>query len=89
MTIKKIPYTYGEYNFYETINNTEVRIASLTGQLVGASKMFLTMYFPEKEYSEVILDLKYHNYEEVLEKAKRIIRKKMYVAAQNILVGIR
>lgn len=68
MTIKKIPCTYGEYEFYETINNTEVRIASLTGQLVGHSKMFLTMYFPARECSEVILDLKYHAYEEVLEK---------------------
>jgi len=37
----------------------------------------------------VILDLKYHAYEEVLEKAMRIIRKKMYVAAQEILNGIR
>ena len=89
MTIKKIPCTYGEYEFYETINNTEVRIASLTGLLVGHSKMFLTMYFPARECSEVILDLKYHAYEEVLEKAMRIIRKKMYVAAQEILNGIR
>lgn len=88
MIIRKIPYTYGEYEFYETINNTEIRIASLVGQLVGTSKMFLTMYFPARECSEVILDLKYHSYEEVLDKAKRIIRKKMYVAAQEILDGI-
>lgn len=89
MTIKKIPYTYGEYEFYETINNTEVRIASLTGQLVGLSKMFLTMYFPIRRCSEVTFDLKYHTHEEVLEKAKRIIRKKMYVATQDILNGMR
>ena len=56
---------------------------------MGHSKMFLTMYFPARECSEVILDLKYHAYEEVLEKAMRIIRKKMYVAAQEILNGIR
>lgn len=89
MTIKKIPYTYGEYEFYETINNIEVRVASLTGQLVGTSKMFLTMYFPTKECSEIILDLKYHNYKEVLEKAKKIVKKKMYIASQDILNGIR
>lgn len=88
MTIKKIPYTYGEYEFYETINNTEVRIASLMGQPVGLSKMFLTMYFPIRRCSEVTFDLKYHTYEEVLEKAKRIIRKKMYVATQDILDGM-
>lgn len=89
MTIKKIPYTYGEYEFYETINNTEVRIASLTGQLVGLSKMCLIMYFPIIKCSEVTFDLNYHTYEEVLEKAKRIIRKKMYVATQDILDGMR
>lgn len=89
MTIKKIPYTYGEYEFYETINNTEVRIASLTGQLVGLSKMCLTMYFPIRKCSEVTFDLNYHTNEEVLERAKRIIRKKMYVATQDILDGMR
>lgn len=89
MTIKKKPHTYGEYDFYLSINNTEIRIASLTGQLVGMSKMFLIIYFPAKECSEVTLDLNYHTYDEVLEKAKRIIRKKMYVAAQDILSEIR
>lgn len=79
---------YGEYDFYERIGNNEIRIASLRGQLVGINKMFLYIHFPLKECSEIVLDLRYHSYDEVLKKAEMIIRKKMYKVSQDIISGL-
>lgn len=89
MIIKRVPHTSFEYDFYVIINNQEIQVAALREQLVGTSKMFLYMHFPQKEHSRIVLDLEYHSYSEVLENAKRIIRKKMYIAAQDILNELR
>ena len=86
MRIEKVG--YGEYDFFLTLGNEEIRIASLRGQLVGLDKMFLYMHFPTKECSRIVLDLKYHAYEEVFEKSKRIIQKKLYKYSQDILTSI-
>lgn len=80
--------TYGEYDFFLILGNQELKIASLRGQLVGFDKMFLYMHFPTTECSRTVLDLKYHTYNEVLEKSKKIIQKKLYKYSQDILQSI-
>lgn len=79
---------FGEYDFFITVANEEIKVASLRGQLVGHDKMFLYMHFPERECSRTELDLKYHTYEEVFEKAKKIVQKKLYKYSQDILKSI-
>lgn len=80
--------SYGEYDFFITLANEEIKVASLSRQLIGTDKMFLYMHFPTKECSRTELDLKYHTYEEVFEKSKKIIQKKLYKCSQNILQSI-
>ncbi|MEE1256266.1 MAG: hypothetical protein UHN47_07110 [Lachnospiraceae bacterium] len=86
MRVEKI--AYSEYDFFLTLGNEEFRIASLRGQLVGLDKMFLYMHFPTKECSKTVLDSKYHTHEEVFEKSKKIIQKKLYKYSQEILRSI-
>lgn len=86
MRIEKIG--YGEYDFFMKLGNEEIKVASLIGQLVGMNKMFLYMHFPTKESSKTTLNLKYHTYQEVFEKSKQIIQKKLYKYSQNILENI-
>ena len=86
MRIEKVG--YGEYDFHVKLGNEEIRVASLRSQLVGTDKMFLYMHFPIKESSRVVLDLKHHTYEELFEQSKKIVRKKMYRYAQDILNDI-
>lgn len=86
MRIEKV--LYGEYDFFITIANQELKVASLRTQLVGVDKMFLYIHFPA-ECSKIVLDLKYHTYEEVFEQSKKIIQKKLYKYSQDILQGIK
>ncbi len=83
MRIEKV--AYGEYDFFITILNLEIKIASLRSQFVGTDKMFLYIHFPVKEHSKIVLDLKYHTYKEIFEQSKKIIQKKMYKSSQDIL----
>lgn len=85
MRIEKV--IYGEYDFFITIANEEIKVASLRSQLVGTDKMFLHIHFPV-EYPTIVLDLKYHTYEEVFARAKKIVQKKLYKYSQDILQGI-
>lgn len=89
LNIKRVPHTIFEYDFFVIINDQETRVASLREQLVGTSKMFFYIHFPQQEYSRIVLDLEYHTHSEVMENAKRIIRKKMYIAAQDIINGLK
>lgn len=88
MRIEKDPYTFVDCDFFMNFGNKEIRVASLRSQLVGLDKMYLDMHFPTPECSTTILDLKYHTYAEVLEQAKKIIKKKMYRYSQDILESI-
>lgn len=77
---------YGEYNFY--VNNQLV--AQLRGQLVGTDYMFL--YFLPSLYRDedrTRIDIQYHTYDEALEKATKIVKKKLYKMASSILEDIR
>ena len=88
MRIEYDPYVHTDCSFFMKIGSEEIKIATLYSQLVGIDKMFLDMHFPSRECSHTVLDLKYHTYSEVLEKAKRIVQTKMYKYAQDILAGI-
>lgn len=87
MRIEKVG--YGEYDFFIKISNIEIKVASLRSQLIGTDKMFLYIHFPLKEHSMIVLDLKYHTYEEVFEQSKKIIQKKMYKCSQDILQALK
>jgi len=80
---------YCAYDFFITLGNEEIKVASLRGQIVGLDKAFLDMHFPTQECSTTVLDLKYHTCAEVLEQSKKIIRKKLYKYSQDILQGIK
>lgn len=86
MRIEKV--LYGEYDFFITIANQELKVASLRKQLVGVDKMFLYIHFPT-ECPKIVLDLKYHTYKEVFEQSKKIIQKKLYKYSQDVLQGIK
>lgn len=77
---------YGEYDFY--VNDKLV--AQLRGQLVGTDYMFL--YFLPTLFGDedrTRIDIRYYTYNEALEKATKIVRKKLYKMASNVLEDIR
>lgn len=77
---------YGKYNFY--VNNKLV--AKLRRQLVGLDYAYI--YFLPKLYGDedcTRIDLRYFTNDEVLEKAIKIVKKKLYMIASNILTDIR
>ena len=79
-------WVYGKYDFY--INNKLV--AQLRTQLVGLDYMYL--YFLPNLYRDsdcTRIDLRYLTHEEALEKATKIVKKKLYALASNVLSGIR
>lgn len=87
MKIVKKKYIFGEYDFYLNGN----LIAQLRRQLMGHDYAYV--YFFPKLYGDsdrTRIDLnKYVTNDEVLEKAKTIIRKKLYLMATGILSDMR
>lgn len=84
-TVEKV-WMFGEYDFY--VNNKLV--AKLRGQLVGSDYMFL--YFLPNLYGDedrTRIDIRYHTYNEALEQATRIVKKKLYKMATSILEDIK
>ncbi len=42
---------YCAYDFFITLGNEEIKVASLRGQIVGLDKAFLDMHFPTQSYT--------------------------------------
>lgn len=79
-------WVYGEYDFYIG----EELVAQLTTQLVGVDYAYL--YFLPKIYRDndrTQIDLRYITYDEVLEKAIKIVTKKLYLQSMNILGSLK
>lgn len=77
---------YGEYDFYIG----EELVAQLTTQLVGVDYAYL--YFLPKIYRDndrTRIDLRYITYDEALEKAIKIVTKKLYLQSMNILDSLK
>lgn len=76
---------WGEYNFY--VNNKLV--AELRRQLIGFDYMYV-YFLPElyRDNYRIRIDLRYMTFDEVLEKATKIVKKKLYIMASNILSSI-
>ena len=77
---------YGEYDFYIG----EELVAQLTTQLVGVDYAYL--YFLPKIYGDedrTRIDLRYITYTEALEKAIKIVTKKLYLQSMNILDNLK
>lgn len=77
---------YGEYDFYIG----EELVAQLTTQLVGVDYAYL--YFLPKIYrgnDRTRIDLRYITYDEALEKAIKIVTKKLYLQSMNILDSLK
>ena len=75
---------FGEYDFF--INDKLV--AQLRRQLVGADYIYL--YFLPKQYGDydrTRIDWRYITNEELLEKAVKIVTKKLYLEAMKIFNG--
>ena len=64
-------------------------IAELNTPLIGMDTVYLTMYFPYEECSEIKMDITHIYYKDIPEIIKKIIIKKMYRAQQDILKGIK
>lgn len=76
---------FGEYDFF--INDKLV--AQLRRQLVGADYIYL--YFLPKQYGDydrTRFDWRYITNEELLEKAVKIVTKKLYLEAMKIFNGL-
>ena len=79
-------WVYGEYDFYIG----EELVAQLTTQLVGVDYVYL--YFLPKIYGDedrTRIDLRYITYTEALEKAIKIVTKKLYLQSMNILDNLK
>ena len=77
---------YGEYDFYIG----EELVAQLTTQLVGVDYAYL--YFLPKIYRDndkTRIDLRYITYDEALEKAIKIVTKKLYLQSMNVLDSLK
>lgn len=77
---------YGEYDFYAN----DKLVAQLRGQLVGTDYMFI--YFLPSLYGDedrTRIDIRYHTYNEALEKATKIVRKKLYKITSSVLESIK
>ena len=76
---------YGEYDFYVG----DCLVASLRNQLAGLDYAYL--YFLPNIYRDeyrIRIDLRYITRDEALEKAIRIVKKKLYTMASNTLSSI-
>lgn len=89
MEIRKYkPYgswNWGEYDFY--IKNK--RVAKFRNQLIGLDYVYL--YFMPDDFGDnycIRIDKRYITHDEALEKAIRIVKKKMYLIATDILSDI-
>lgn len=79
-------WVYGEYDFYVG----EELVAQLTTQLVGVDYAYL--YFLPKLYRDnnrTRIDLRYITYDEALEKAIKIVTKKLYLQSMNIIDSLK
>lgn len=90
MKIKKYKphgqWIWGEYDFY--INNQIV--AKIRTQLIGSSYMYV--YFLPKIYKDtccIRIDKRHITHDEALDKAIKIVKKKLYAIASNILFDIK
>ena len=79
---------FNRYHITMEINNNEMLIAELNTPLIGMDTVYLTMYFPYEECSEIKMDITHIYYKDILDIIKKIIIKKMYKAQQDILKGI-
>lgn len=79
-------WVYGEYNFYIG----KQLVAKLRRQLIGMDYAYL--YFLAdlyKDNDQTRIDIRYLLNEEVVDKASKIVRKKLYLKASNILSSIK
>lgn len=79
-------WVYGEYDFYIG----EELVAQLTTQCIGVDYAYL--YFLPKIYGDndrIRIDLRYITYDEALEKAVKIVTKKLYLQSMNILDSLK
>lgn len=80
--------------FYETdhctyyvtakIGNKEMRIAEINPPLFGNKLIYVHMHFPYEDASMHILKYEYMDHKEMLEEAKKIICKRMYLMQQSM-----
>ena len=70
------------------IGNNEILIATIDTPLIGMDTVYITMYFPYSESSELKLDASRLYDDEILDIAKHTIMKKMYKAQSDILEQI-
>ena len=79
---------FNRYHITTEISNNEMLIAELNTPLIGMDTVYLTMYFPYEECSEIKIDTTHIYYKDIPEIIKKIIIKKMYRVQQDILNGI-
>jgi hypothetical protein len=76
---------YNQYNVFANICNKEMLVATITPQLIGFDKIYLNMYLPYEDCSEKQIKIKYITTDEMIEKAKKIIIKKLYKMQNDII----
>lgn len=76
---------YNKFRVTMKIGNTEMLIATIDTPLIGMDTVYITMYFPYSESSELKLDVSRLYSDEILNIAKHTIMKKMYKVQSSIL----
>jgi len=84
-------YKIGTYKFNVVLKvcGQDMLIAQISTPLIGMDKVFVNMYLPYDGQSETVIDMRYITENEMIEKAKKIIMKKMYKMSNDILLGIK
>ena len=76
---------YDRFNVTLKICNKDILIATISPPLIGLDTVYINMYFPYEECSEVKISTNILTESEMLEKAKNIIVKKLYRIHSDIL----
>lgn len=87
MTIKSST-GYGSYIFKIEILNQEITVGKLRRDLM-LNKAYLEICFPSNNNASIKINTKNLYTDDVLEKAKKIIFKKMYLSAEQILCSLK
>lgn len=79
---------YNRFNVTLKICNKDMLIATIRPPLIGLDTVYIDMYFPYEECSEVKINTSILAESEMIEKAKNIIIKKLYRMYSDILDDI-
>lgn len=77
---------YANFNVTMKIGNKDMLVATIKPPLIGWDVIFIRIYFPFHECSEIKLNTKNMFEDDILEIAKQIIMKKLYKIQNDVFL---